>query len=153
MRSGARRLGSAGPSCENSVNSLFFPLAATHSSERHCGSVRSVPRGSFVGDTPRVLGCRMQCSERSTGGQGGLKSRPVSITRPRPHKSLIERVGAFSHAATDKSTAAAVAMPAVSILGRVGSCLRAKHSRNFAPVHQLPLRCAFAMAQAASSTF
>jgi hypothetical protein len=58
----------------------ILSVGRRHSFERHCGSVRSMPHGSFVGDTtPRVP------SDATFGALNrrtrGLKSRPVSITR------------------------------------------------------------------------
>jgi hypothetical protein len=65
-------------------------------------------RGSFIGDTPCVLGYRMQCSERSTEDKGTEKPARIHHAAAAPHKSLIERFRPFSHAARDKSTAGAV---------------------------------------------
>jgi hypothetical protein len=59
----------------------ILPSAAALSPERKCGSVRSVPRGSFVGRRPAhpgLWGAVFGALNRRTWG---LKSRPVSITR------------------------------------------------------------------------
>jgi hypothetical protein len=59
---------------------------------------------------------------------GGLKSQPVCLMACSAAQSLIKRVGRFSHAATDESTAGVVAMPRALSSGAFVL------ARNFAPL-------------------
>jgi hypothetical protein len=105
----ARGIGSARPSCENLVNSLFFLLTTAHSAHRHCASVRSAPGGHLVGDTPRVLGCRMPMFG-TLSGQFGTEEPTLCPSRGWSAANRSSSGCTLSHAATHKSTGAGVAI-------------------------------------------
>jgi hypothetical protein len=99
----------------------LLSVGRRHSFERHCGSVRSMPHGSFVGDTtPRVP------SDATFGALNrrtrGLKSRPVSITRLQRRTNRLSSGWIPSHMLPRTSQRGCGCCAAASILGRVASC-------------------------------